>query len=467
MSRSAAAMDRFVLASPGLREPRVAAKVPGLPTLPDLKKLAQDRRAAGHAVIDQSAGDIDDVGEPLADAFVAWIPEARDRLVAAGATGLRQTSGDAYGYPGNYQQQFPPVVAALARSWGIEATPFKGMQTLSGRTALDFVFRGLLARAADRGRPGRPALILDPLAWSGYRPLAADRGITLVHMPAVAGHGLAATAEGVAAALAYARDRELDPIAVMPILPSNPTGVGVERAELQAIVQTAAAADVPVFVDAFYSPLSPQGHAAAVPMGWLEQTLAPEALGYLGLLVGETKVTSSQNKTGTALWMAPKGESSVAERVLGVAATRMRTCNAYPRPQEAVVAYALHTFAGGVHEAMGPRYAALDRARQAMRSACDELGLPLSVGGSFYGTVGLVDADGEGLVRGADGRPATEAKDVIETLIGRFGLVGAPGAMFSSAPEAGKLVRLTAAVTLDDVTRVRGILSGMLAEAAG
>lgn len=465
-SPSAAAMDRFVLASPGLREPRVAVKVPGLPTLPDLKKLAQDRRAAGHAVIDQSAGDIDDVGQPLSDAFLAWIPEARDRLVEAGGAGLRPTAGDAYGYPGNYVQQFPRVVAELARSWGLERTPFRGLQTISGRTVLDFTFRGLLARAADRGRPGRPALILDPLAWSGYGPLAADLGIALVHAPAVPGHGLAASAEGLAAALAFARDNGLDPIAALPILPSNPTGVGMERDELKAMIEVAAAADVPVLVDAFYSPLAPEGHATAVPLGWLEQTLAPEVLGYLGVIVGETKVTSSQNKTGSVIWAAPDGHAAVAQRVVGVAATRMRTTNAYPRPQESLVAYALHTFPGGVHTAMGPRYEALHAARDAMRTACDELGLPLSVGGSFYGTVGLVDSDGQGLVRGADGRPAIDPKDVSETLIARFGLVGAPGAMFSSAPEAGKLVRLTAAVTLADVHRVRSLLSAMLDEAA-
>jgi len=464
-SPSSLAMDRFVLASPGLREPRLAAEVPGLPTLPDLKKLAQDRRAAGHAVIDQSAGDIDDVGQPLSDAFVAWIPEARAQLVAAGSAGLRVTAGDAYGYPGNYQQQYPAVVAALSRSWGLERTPFRGLQTVSGRAVLDFTFRGLLARAADTGRSGRPALILDPLAWSGYGPLAGDLGITLVHAPAVPGRGLGASAEGVAAAIEFARSQGLDPIAAMPILPSNPTGVGMPPDELRALIETAAGDDVPVLVDAFYSPLAPEGHAAAVPLGWLEQALAPEALAYLGVIVGETKVTSSQNKTGSVLWLAPEGDAAIADRVVGAAAKRMRTTNAYPRPQEAVVAYALHTFAGGVHEAMGARYTALDDARNAIRAACDELGLPLSVGGSFYGTVGLVGPDGAGLVRDEEGRPAADAKGVIETLVGRFGLVGAPGGMFSSAPEAGKLVRLTAAVTLSDVERVRGILVRMLDEA--
>ncbi len=462
-SPSVAAMDRFVLASPGLRAPRIAEAVPGLPTLPDLKKLARDRQAAGHPVIDQSAGDISDVGEPLSDAFVAWIPQARDLLVQAGCSAVAPTRGDAYGYPGHYQQQYPEVVAVLARSWGWQDTPVRGLQTLSGRVVLDLTFCGLLARAAARPPRGRPALIIDPLAWSGYGPLAEDRGITLVHMPAVQGHGLAASAEGLQAALAFARDNDLDPIAALPILPSNPTGVGMERDELRRMIEVAAAADLPVLIDGFYSPLAPEGHAQAVPMGWLEQVLPPEVLGYVGLIVGETKVTSSQNKTGSVLWSAPIGHADVAKAVLDPAAERMRTTNCYPRPQEAMVAYALHTFAGGVHAAMGPRYLALDAARDAMRTACDELGLPLSIGSSFYGTVALVDAQGVGLLRDAQGRPLTQAGDIIEALIGRYGLVGAPGAMFSSAPEAGSLVRLTAAVTLSDVQRVRDILSGMLA----
>ncbi len=463
-SPSVLAMDRFVAASPGLREPRVAEQVPGLPTLPDLKKLARDRRAAGHEVIDQSAGDIDDVDQPLSDEFLRWIPEARAHLVSDGNTAFRATDGDAYGFPGNYIQQFGAVTAALARSWGWSG-PVASLQTLSGRSILDFALRGLLARAADRGARGRPAVILDPLAWSGYGPLTADLGIVRVNAPAVAGHGLAASEAGLRAALDFCAARELDPIAAIPILPSNPTGVGMAADELVAFVRTAAAVDLPVMVDAFYSPLAPEGHAAAVGVATLERELTPEALSLLGTVVGETKVTSSQNKTGSLIWAAPEGHRSVADRVVGVAAKRMRTTNAYPRPQEALVAYALHTFPGGIHAAMGPRYEALNAARTAMRSAADELGLPLSIGGSFYGTLAMVDESGEGLVRDSDGRPLTEPRAVSEALTTRFGLVGAPGGMFSSAPEAGKMVRLTAAVTLDDVARVRGLLAEMLEDA--
>jgi len=202
-----------------------------------------------------------------------------------------------------------------------------------------------------------------------------------------------------------------------------------------------------------------------VPLGFLETELAPEALGYLGVLVGETKVTSSQNKTGTMIWMAPNGHDAIANNVIEAALTRMRAINGYPRPQEALVAYALHTFPGVVHAAMGPRYKALHETRQAMRAACDAFDLPLAIGGSFYGTAALVDADGQSLIRDGEGRPLTDPKQVSELLINEFGLVGAPGGMFCPAPESASMVRLTAAVTLEDVKKVSDIF-GSLVEAA-
>ena len=100
-----------------------------------------------------------------------------------------------------------------------------------------------------------------------------------------------------------------------------------------------------------------------------------------------------------------------------------------------------------------------------MKRACDDLGLPLSIGGSFYGTVALADEEGESLIRDQEGRPITDARQVSELMTGRFGLVGAPGGMFSPAPEASSMVRLTAAVTLEDVEKVRGILGQMVDEA--
>jgi aspartate/methionine/tyrosine aminotransferase len=464
-SPSALAMERFIEKAPGLRQPQIAVPMPGLPTLPDLKKLARDRRAAGHAVIDQSAGDIDDVGQPLSDNFPAWIEEARDRIVAEGCTELRRTTGDAFGFPGNYQQQYPAVMDVLVASWGVRETPVRTIQTVSGRTAIDLVFRGLAARADEAGKDGRRALIFDTLEWSGYRPLARALDLEMVHAPAIPKHGLSSSAEGLEAALAFARDQDLTPIATVPILPSNPTGVGMERTELARFVETAAAADLPVMIDAFYSPLVPEGHAEAVPLGFLEQELAPEALAYLGVLVGETKVTSSQNKTGTMIWMAPAGHDGIANTIIDAALTRMRAINGYPRPQDALVAYALHTFPGGVHAAMGPRYIALDETRRAMRAACDAYDLPFSIGGSFYGTAALVDAEGQSLIRDDQGRPITDPKQVSELLINQFGLVGAPGGMFAPAPESASMVRLTAAVTLEDVEKVRGIFGELVAAA--
>jgi aspartate/methionine/tyrosine aminotransferase len=353
------------------------------------------------------------------------------------------------------------VTATLAKSWGIARTPFRSMQTLSGRNAIDFTLRGLMKRAQDAGKRDPFALILDPLAWSGYRPLAADLGLAMVHAPAIPEHGLSNSAEGLEAALEFARSQELTPIAVIPILPSNPTGVGMARDELLRFVEHAADADLPVMIDAFYSPLAPEGHDEAVPLGFLEQRLAPEALGYLGVIVGETKVTSSQNKTGTLLWMAPEQADTVANEVVETALTRMRTTNSYPRPREALVAYALHTFPDGIQAAMGPRYRALDATRSAMKQACDDQGLPLAIGGSFYGTVALVDESGESLIRDDGGNPVTDPRLVGKILVDRFGLVGAPGGMFSSAPEAGKMVRLTAAVTLDDIEKVSSIFRSM------
>jgi hypothetical protein len=114
---------------------------------------------------------------------------------------------------------------------------------------------------------------------------------------------------------------------------------------------------------------------------------------------------------------------------------------------------------------MGPRYTALDETRQAMRAACDTYNLPFSIGGSFYGTAALVDAEGQSLIRDDQGTPLTDPKKVSELLINQFGLVGAPGGMFTPAAEGASMVRLTAAVTLEDVAKVRNIF-GELVEAA-
>lgn len=465
-SPSHEAMERFLRTAEGLHVPqRWVSPNPPLPTLPALKKAAQARRAQGLETVDQSAGDIDDVGQPMNPEFYRWIEQIRGILVSAGHKEFARTDRAPSGYPGHYQQQYPVVTDKLAESLGLRETPHQALQTVSGRAALDFALRGLLARAQEKGLELPPAIILDPLAWSGYQPLAKDLGIEIIQAPVTEGHGLANSEEGLQAALAFAKNNGLAPIAAIPILPSNPTGAGMDREELRRFIESAAERELPVMIDGFYSPLHPWGHQHAIPLGWLEQNLTPEALGHLGVVVGETKVTSSQEKTGSVVWLAPKGHDQIAKTVIGAGMGRLSTTNSYPRPSEAMAAYALHTFPGGIHAAMGPRYVALDRTRAAMRAACDALELPLTIGGSFYGTAALVDSSGQTLIRDAEGRPVEDTNRAIQTLVERFGLVGAPGGMFSSAPEAGVMARLTAAVTLDDVAAVKTIFGQMLEEA--
>ncbi|MBT3219151.1 MAG: aminotransferase class I/II-fold pyridoxal phosphate-dependent enzyme, partial [Proteobacteria bacterium] len=345
---STLAMNRFLANAPGLSEPRVAVSIPGLPTLPGLKLLARERMAQGFEVIDQSAGDIADVNQPMSEDFTAWIDEVRSQMAAKGIAQYAATNHTPYGYPGNYIQQFPLVVDKLWESWGARKTACVGIQTNSGRTILDFAFRGLMARIVDINPNAQRALILDPIAWSGYKPLARDLNLKLINSPVMPGHGLASSAEGLRASVAFAKSQGLQPIGMVPIIPSNPAGVGMERGHLKELVEAGAELDIPVMIDAFYSPLAPEGHPTAIPLSFLEDVLTPEVLAYLGVIVGETKVVSSQNKTGSLLWFGPEGQRAIAEKVVGTAKQRMCTTNAYPRPQEALVAYALHTFPDGI-----------------------------------------------------------------------------------------------------------------------
>jgi len=80
--------------------------------------------------------------------------------------------------------------------------------------------------------------------------------------------------------------------------------------------------------------------------------------------------------------------------------------------------------------------------------------------------VALVDESGASLIRDDEGKPLDDPRQISELLIDRFGLVGAPGGMFSPAQEANRMVRLTAAVTLEDVAKV-GEIFGRLTGAEG
>lgn len=461
-SASALAMDSFVANSPGLREPRIAMTIPGMPTLPELKALAQTRGAQGLPVIDQSAGDIADVGEPMSREFnLAYQYSMVNRGSLPPSSQL--SKGLYHPFPDNYQSEYPELIEELGRSWGLENTPVKGCSTVSGRMAIDLALRGLKARL----QPGQKGcIIMDPLAWPGYKPLAKELGLEIIHAPAVTGNGLSLSGEGLQEALQFAAKQGLTPVGIVPIVPSNPTGESMPYDQLKLLAETAAAANTPLMIDAFYSPLHREGHRAAVPLGQLEKDLSPEVLGNIGMIVGETKVISSQKKTGDMIWLAPQGHDELATHMAKVATQRKMAVNAYARPDEVLAALALHRFPGGIHAAMGPRYQALNRCRGEMREAIDGLGLPLTMGDSFYGTVGLIDPEtGLSIVRNADGSVIRDPIKVQKHLVDTHGLIGAAGADFSSAPEAANMLRLTAAVKSDSVRELKRVLGEMIEHA--
>ncbi len=453
-------MDRFVENSPGLREPRLARTIPGIPTLPELKALAQKRRREGLSVIDQSAGDIADVGEPMSDAFYDFHAGIGGNLVRPDGSRIFQPSNGLYGLPDNYQAEYPEFIAELGRSWGLENTPVKGVSTVSGRTAIDLALRGLKARL----QPGQKGcIIMDPLAWPGYKPLCKELSIEIIHAPAVSGNGLSLSAEGLKETLEFAKAQGLTPIGIVPIVPSNPTGESMPYEQLKLLAETAFEANTPLMIDAFYSPLHEEGHTVAVPLGRLENELPPEVLGNIGMIVGETKVTSSQKKTGDLVWLAPEGHDQLATHMAKVATQRKMATNAYARPDEVIAAMALHRFPGGLHAAMGPRYAALNRCRHEMRDAVGRVGLGFKGGHSFYGIATLVDPEtGLSIVRNDEGRVIDDPGKALNHLVNKYGLIGAPGAEFSSAPEAANMLRLTAAVKSETVQRLKGVLEEML-----
>ncbi|MDF2379735.1 MAG: aminotransferase class I/II-fold pyridoxal phosphate-dependent enzyme [Candidatus Gracilibacteria bacterium] len=468
MSPSERAMEAYLSNNKGFQEVRPAVDL-GLPTLPDLKKLAQELAENGKMIIDQSAGDIADTNQPLSDELAKWMGDIRKGALKDVFPWIDTSL---FGHHDKYQQQFSAVTDILAKSWGITDTPVKSIQTVSGRMALDFFFSAMKKRAVESAPGKAHGLILDPMAWSGYKPYCkpSEHGLKIVNAPVQPGSGLQMTASGLEQSLEYLEKQGQYPSAVVTIVPSNPTGVGMDRNELKKMIEMAASKDLPVLIDAFYSPLAPEGHAESVPMGWLEKELSPEAFAYVGMLVGETKVISSQKKTGTLMWMAPSGQDEMAKEVMMESYAKLKLRNAYPRPDEALAAAALHTFKQEndeqpglhLHEAMGPRYLALETARQAIRKMCDDLGLPCSVGGSFYAVIGLVDADGQPLIKDTDGGPVIDPAQVSQRLVKDHGVVGAPGAMFRSGAEAGPLIRVSAAATLEDINKLGEIFKKLL-----
>lgn len=445
----------------GFEEPHIGVASPL--SLPALKALSQARKAQGLPVIDQSAGDIAEVGEPMSPDFLNFVDGDRADIRDGGKPLFPYARGEVHHNPPAYRQVYPGLNETIATSYGLKNTPVEGLQTVSGRTAIDFALRGMIA-AAELNPGEKAAIIMEPMAWPGYLPLAKALGLEIIHAPA-GSKGFGLSPETIEASTHFAAENGLGIIGAVSIVPSNPSGEGQSFEDMSTNLKFCAANNIPHLVDGFYAPLAPQGNAAALHLAELEQALTPEEFSYLGVILGETKVISSQEKTGTLMWMAPKGQEALAKKILKAGKDRMADTNAYARPDEAQAAFALYRYPKGIHAAMGSRYAALEQARQSLRTTMSELNLPFTIGESFYGTAALVDGSGESLIRGEDGRPLTDPKKVSEQLIKEYGLVAAPGAMFSPAPGAAPMMRFTATAKPADIASLRGVLQDLISKA--
>ena len=470
VSASQSAMEDFIAQAPDFRDPVFVAKIKDMPTLPDLGVLAVARQLEGLPTVEQSAGDIAALGQPLNPEFLEYIDEVREKIVdPQGKPIFPRDSGEIDGFLGKYQMVYPGAVEVLADSWGIKGRVL-GVQTMSGRNALAMYFHALRQRALALQKDGKLpkgqlAIILDPYAWSGYQPLATDLDIALINSPISAENNLGQSAEGLKEALKFAKFQEFITIGILSVVPSNPIGLGISSEEMAKMIGIAAKDDVPILIDAFYSPLDERGHQEAVGMPYLEKELPPEILKYLALLVGETKVTHSQTKTGTLIHMAPEGHDELAQQLMILVKKRMSTTNTYPTPRAALTSFALHQYPEGIHKAMGPRWNALVAARNGIKQTFDDFQLPLTIGGSFYGVGALVDGDGSSLIRDVEGRPISDPVQAVKELITQHGLVGAPGITFRSSSSAAKTIRLTATASKKELAELKNIIDCMLEKA--
>ena len=464
------AMLRFIQNSPEFgKTVLLDPSEPGGPSLPMLKKMAQALQAAGREVLDQSAGCISLVNQPLNPKLLAWRDMLRDQLRKGGKPDgplvFPHNDQGVYGYGQNYAMEYPEMLEIVAENIGI-TTPHEAMSTVSGRAALGATFFAWKEendrRNIGEGTDKKAAIILPPLAWSGYKPLAKQFGFELIYAPAVSGKGLSETNEGLEAGITLAKEKGFRSIAAISINSSNPTGETTDVQETKKEAQTCATHRMSLLIDGFYSPIARKGQKETLGLEELQRDLTPEELAGVEVLVGETKVTDSQKKTAQLFHFTPKGHEQAPQQRAKDASTFKEAFNLYARPDEALTAAALHSFPEGIHEAMGPRYVALEAARAAMRERIGTL-IPLVGGDSFYSAVAMVDGEGGTLIRDTEGRPVLDPKEASATLVDRFGLVQAPGGLFR--PGAHKLARATAAVTVETVDQIAGIIQQMLQEA--
>ena len=265
-SPSELAMERFIAQAPGLQQPQLAVPMPGSPDAAGLEEAragspgrgpCRDRpvgrrhRRCRPAALRRTSrhGSKRRAIEIVAEGCVGASPHHRRRIRLPRQLPAAVPGGD--GCPGR-------------RAGGSRSTPVRTIQTVSGRTAIDLVFRGLMARAdaGKAGKTGKRALIFDTLEWSGYRPLARALDLEMVHAPAIPKHGLSSSAEGLRgrARLRPRPGADSDRGSADPAEQPHRRGHGAKRARpLRG--DRGCKADLPVMIDAFYSPLVPTGHA--------------------------------------------------------------------------------------------------------------------------------------------------------------------------------------------------------------
>lgn len=453
-------MEEFVSGNEALKRPVLGRPYKGA-SLQEMKAAAQK---LGGDIIDQSAGDISLVGEDLDPAFKDY---RRDIGKIVGIESDAKSLG-MYDLPQNYAAEYPKVLDLIARKGLNISGPYQGMSTISGRTAINSFLTGVRQRSekmdAESGVRAKPTMIVDPLTWSGYQDSAQEIGIQLVYSPTTDGHGLLQSPAGVREAMEFVKNNpSLRLMGVNTIQPSNPTGLGVSPETLKEIAEICAENNVFFNIDAFYSVIARNGVDI---LGLKElQKLPPEVLGKISVLVGETKATDSQKKTASMFWFAPQGHDEMAKSYMAAAKKVKGNWNAYARPDEAITAAALWSFPQGIHAAMGPRYQAINNARNLMN---DQLSaqIPFQIGDSFYGTGALIGPDGQPLVRDKTGRPVSGTQEAMSILANEHKLMIAPGEMFR--PEgANLLARFTAASTEEEIRKVGDVIRKLVKQSNG
>lgn len=456
LSPSEKAMETFLRESAAFQNPLLGSEIQGMPSLPALKKMAQQM---GDDSVDMSAGDIADVGIDMDSNFLKTKDETRKALIKAGHKKLfGYCPGELDGYPSGYTQEYPVVIERVAKSLGI-TQPYESLQSISGRTILADCLSGWEQLADIEGIKGKRGIIADPLSWPGMKTLADGKSIKTLYAPVIPTHSLGASPEGLEKTLTFAKEKKITPIGIYTIIPSNPTGLTPTPDDLVEMVKIAAKHKIPFMIDAFYAPLHPEGHNTAIPMAYLQEKLTEEELQFLSIAIGTTKIIASGAKTAEIFWFAPKGYENIARTISKRATKEKLDRNAYPIARFALQTYHLHEY--GIHKAMGNRYKAIETGRQAIRELCNDLDLPLTIGASYYGITALVKG-GKSLIRDEEGRPITDPSKAVNTLATQYGLVGAPGPMFRPEDQAAVLLRLTAASTAEKIARLKQILAQMI-----